>query len=293
MTLVLDAQAAVAVATGHLPCVAVLDPIPSVPAGEPAQVAAGDDPVADTGAVAVRQGDAVGFHAPGLHSLGSRPSVERPDVLDRHRDQNGCPSSSDVGRPGVVGRLEHRVAAALADPAVLGVEREPGRVALPEQERGATLVLVGEAVQLIEVSSADLGLEQPQGPAGVDAGQLGGVADEANGRTCSPGQRHDLRELERARHTGLVDEDDVASRELGTTRAGRGARSRGGTCAGSPRAARARTRALPQHARSTRAGPGVSHRRRGRRRTHAWQLSCRHQQGRSRGSAASGGSRSS
>jgi hypothetical protein len=179
-------------------------------------VGAGDDPVPDAGPVPVPQVDRfvrVGVHLAGGDAFGTRPRVEGGDIAGGGGDQHRRVAGEDVGGPGVIGGLEHRLAGAGPDPVVCLVKLEARRVATPQRQRRGRFDWVGEPAELVEVDGADLGLQEPQRAAGLDRGELRGIAEEPHHRTRVLGERDQIGQLEGAGHAGLVDQDHVTGRE--------------------------------------------------------------------------------
>ena len=196
---------------------------------------------------------------PGRSGLG----VEGDDVGGAGGDQQGVESGGLVGFPGGERLVEELVPCSGSDPVVGGVELDALGAAVADREGGLCFVGVVEAVQVGELDGVGVVGEEAQGAAGLDRGELGGVAEEPDQGTAVAGIAGEPVEVAGAGHAGFVDEDQVAGLELeplidlGLAALWVRWCGCGGTCAGSRCGSRARRAGRRLRRRTGRAGsPG-------------------------------------
>ena len=195
----------------HVPQVAVAHE--PAGAGQVPVVQAGDDPVADPDRHAGARREAARLDQSVLDAVVVRPGVQRGHGGGVGGEQDGGVAGGDVGGPGAVGVLEHRLPRPGVHPLGVLVDLKDAGVAGAQGGGGVGLPRVGEPPQGAQLGAAGAVDEQAERSPGVDRGQLGVVADEQQLGAGLCGLAGQLVERECPCQRRLVDDHELTGTE--------------------------------------------------------------------------------
>jgi hypothetical protein len=199
-----DGQVAAATYSSDGPAVSVFDPVVGREA-ESAVVGAGDDHVADTGLVAVRQAHLAAGRVT-AEAMITGLSVEFGDQVPSGGEHDRVESCGSVGNPSCEGILRGGGDIADMDTTVIKIELKPRRVAVAEGQRCGRFGGVGEAMQLGQAEGAVALLDVAEDTAGADRGELLIITDQSDTRTAIDGELDGRVEGQGVGHAGFVDD---------------------------------------------------------------------------------------
>ncbi len=166
---------------------------------------AGDDHIADTGLVPIRQAHLAAGRVT-AEAMITGLSVEFGDKLPGGGEHDRVESCSPVGNPSCEGILRRGREVADMNPAVIKVEVECLGAAVAEGERCCRFGGVGEAMQLGQAKGAVDMCDVAEDTAGADRGELLIIADQSDTRTATDGELDGGVEGQGVGHAGFVDD---------------------------------------------------------------------------------------